>query len=593
MPGHRRKDQSYKGNAAFLCLLLLLFTLLLPERAHPSDETPTLRVRDQQISFATPPLLKDTEIYLPVRDPATARLFDLLRATFSWNEQEGRIEIRHGANEAVYVLEPPTLLLNGTPWDTPPEFLKEGAEIYFPLKPLIPTLQASLQGIPHTLSYTLYPTITGVDFQKKDGERVVRILASAQIDPTSSELKEPRRVVLDIPETVLEESARTPPPTDDELVKEIKIGQFQSTPPIVRVVMILDDKASYTIPPRLDLGQVSLVAQHRKETAGEPQIRLVKSKSDLLGVQYHEGKEGGVNILQVKVLLSAPLDFTWTRLKAPDNRLFIDFEQCAARVIEGKVPLTGPLVSEIRAGQFSKEPPVARVVVQMRDSYQVKLVPLPQSNQLIIKVIENMVEPEKSYSMGKGTLAARAGKGKIVVLDPGHGGSDPGTMKGMMVEKDLTLDIAARLYDLLVQDGYTVIMTRTQDVDVLGYKGGEREELQARTNVAEDARAHLFISLHINAAYSSWPSGISTHWYKAIDLRPARIFQKYLGKTDLADRGVSRNMFYVLRHSTVPAILVEMGFLTNSHDAKLLGDEIFREKLASLLRNAVNDYLSR
>jgi len=183
---------------------------------------------------------------------------------------------------------------------------------------------------------------------------------------------------------------------------------------------------------------------------------------------------------------------------------------------------------------------------------------------------------------------------KLIVIDPGHGGSDTGSMHNGLVEKNLTLDIALRLRTLLVARGWTVQMTRDTDRDVYGPNASDVDELQARVDVANNAGARLFVSIHANASTSSVPNGTTSYWYKPQDRSLAEAIQHRLVATcGTKDDGVVRERFYVIRRTTMPATLVETAFLSNADDAAKLRSPAFRQELALGIADGIKDYVGQ
>lgn len=186
--------------------------------------------------------------------------------------------------------------------------------------------------------------------------------------------------------------------------------------------------------------------------------------------------------------------------------------------------------------------------------------------------------------------------GDIIVLDPGHGGSDPGACNGKMGlrEKDITLDISKRMAEILSQRGWKVYLTRHTDTD-LTYPGSpDADELQARSDVANNCNASVFISIHCNASTNSGLSGSSYHWWKSSDKEIARALEGSLGENiGTRDKGARRDQFYVLSHSKVPSCLVETAFLSNPRDASLLGSAAYRQKIAEKLSAAIALFLTQ
>jgi N-acetylmuramoyl-L-alanine amidase len=197
---------------------------------------------------------------------------------------------------------------------------------------------------------------------------------------------------------------------------------------------------------------------------------------------------------------------------------------------------------------------------------------------------------------------------RLVVLDPGHGGSDAGTRGRRSVEKTMTLDLARRLQRCLEAAGLQVVLTRSSDKTL---------ELAQRVAFAGSKRADLFISLHFNSGGSA--EGIETYCVPpagaASTANPfRRLFEhphppcagnKYdeknvwlahcvqrsaLSATGAADRGVRRARFLVLRDAPCPAILIEGGFLSNrAEEQRILADD-YREKLARGIADGVLGY---
>ena len=185
---------------------------------------------------------------------------------------------------------------------------------------------------------------------------------------------------------------------------------------------------------------------------------------------------------------------------------------------------------------------------------------------------------------------------KIIVLDPGHGGSDAGAIGPTGVtEKSVALAVSLKAQKLLTVDGYKVIMTRTTDIDVAAPGVSDATELQARVNKAPP-NADIFISVHCNAFSNGSANGMETyHAPTAVKgSRLARLLNEELAKLGgLNNRGVKAARFYVMTHSKCPASLIELGFITNPREEKLLASDAYQQKLAQAITNAVNRYFNQ
>lgn len=175
-------------------------------------------------------------------------------------------------------------------------------------------------------------------------------------------------------------------------------------------------------------------------------------------------------------------------------------------------------------------------------------------------------------------------KDKIIVLDPGHGGSDAGAVgPGGTREKTVTLAVAGDVKALLEKAGAKVYLTRTGDDDVFGPLAAAREELQARVDVAQRYNADLFISIHANAAANPLARGTATYYYKktAYDALLAYEIQKGMVRAGaLKDKSFFPANFYVVKYTSMPAVLVELAFISNAGEERLLGDVKFQETMA-------------
>ena len=201
----------------------------------------------------------------------------------------------------------------------------------------------------------------------------------------------------------------------------------------------------------------------------------------------------------------------------------------------------------------------------------------------------------------------------VVAIDPGHGGGDsgavgilpPGAVTGLeprvnaqlqpvLYEKDVNLDVANRLNAWLMARGFPTLMTRTTD-----NAGGDvpytdvGTDLRARTNLANARPAEIFVSIHQNSA-STPASGTETYVKigapEPTQALAAAIQRSLVACLALPDRGVRERSFFVVRETTMPAVLVEGGFLSSPTDVALLAQPDFRQKMAEAIGGAVWSY---
>jgi N-acetylmuramoyl-L-alanine amidase len=218
----------------------------------------------------------------------------------------------------------------------------------------------------------------------------------------------------------------------------------------------------------------------------------------------------------------------------------------------------------------------------------------------LAKTIEPLVRPHR---------VADVGKVQTVVLDPGHGGHDKGQVSRYGAEKDFALDVARKLRPILQAKGFRVIMTREGDYFV---------PLEVRAKIANSARNSIFVSIHFNATnddpnatgfeiFSFTPRGAPSTsdgnvTSRSFNMQPgssvdaqsmalsACIYHSVLGQLREYDRGIKRARFAVLRLTTVPAVLLECGFLTERGESKLISNKDWRAKLAGAIGVGIENY---
>lgn len=209
---------------------------------------------------------------------------------------------------------------------------------------------------------------------------------------------------------------------------------------------------------------------------------------------------------------------------------------------------------------------------------------------------------------------------ELIVIDPGHGGGDPGTANRRLKlrEKDLTLDVAQRLRRDLERRGYRVALTRTKDTRL---KDSQAADLRARADLANRLGADLFVSLHFNAlpnhpsvhgieTYMLTPAGqrsTAAHLHTATDRKAdpgnrhdhwnavlgAAVHTRLLDALGATDRGLKRARFAVLRPVNCPAVLVEAGFLSNHAEAARIGTPAHRQRIAEAIGEGIGQYHER
>jgi N-acetylmuramoyl-L-alanine amidase len=186
-----------------------------------------------------------------------------------------------------------------------------------------------------------------------------------------------------------------------------------------------------------------------------------------------------------------------------------------------------------------------------------------------------------------------------VIIDPGHGGIDPGAKsKTGILEKDLVLEIAKKLETRLNSYSIYTVLTRTEDTDLAPEVKGplitrKREDLNRRAKMAQDHGADLLVSIHANSFSQSRWSGAQTFYYPGDDLGKVlaiSIQDRLVQDLGPNNRKAKAGDFRILRESKVPSAMVEVGFLSNPKEAELLSDPLYQDRLADAIAMGIVEY---
>ncbi len=187
--------------------------------------------------------------------------------------------------------------------------------------------------------------------------------------------------------------------------------------------------------------------------------------------------------------------------------------------------------------------------------------------------------------------------GKVIYLDSGHGGTDPGSVYKDIYEKDINLDICKKLQVLLENEGAIVYLTRYGDYDLSNttYQR-KKSDLNNRVKIINDSKADMYISIHLNSISSSTWSGAQV-FYDDVNKNNkelANIMQKQL-KEDLKTTRQIKEISNMLmnRKITIPGILIEAGFLSNPNDRYLLQKDEYQYKISESIKNGIIKYFNQ
>ncbi|MGN1402398.1 MAG: SH3 domain-containing protein [Bacillus sp. (in: firmicutes)] len=235
---------------------------------------------------------------------------------------------------------------------------------------------------------------------------------------------------------------------------------------------------------------------------------------------------------------------------------------------------TGP-GTEYDIVRLAKAGTAAMKISSSKDWFQIRL-----SDGTVAWVASWLTGPPQSHNV-RSTSSSLAGK--TIVIDPGHGGRDPGAVGKYNKEKALTLGTAVLLADKLNGAGAEVVMTRDKD---------EYISLHDRVRISHKNDADLFISLHYNAGSAS-RSGVMSFFYNNSDKELAMAIQEQLvSHTKLKDAGTGLGDFLVLRSNRQPAVLLELGFLSNEKEESVIATKLYQQKTAKGIYRGIINYFA-
>lgn len=381
-------------------------------------------------------------------------------------------------------------------------------------------------------------------------------------------LSDPERIVIDLPNTFLDRRIRNqeiPLCTDGSCKDIAKIGQFEFN--TARIVVTSDKAKNYLPIYSQDSQSLFLIDSDKLNHTS-----LVTNVANL-NKAFVRRIDSRTNELILS--FSAPVVHSILRTENALNLFLFNVksynEQDLIKTLNGSYynRLTMSLLPQIGIkGALNLHKSDVVRIEQSVDAKALKII--------ITRGLQDAVITEKPTKRSQV-------KGKIV-LDAGHGGSDYGAIREGINEKDITLDVVQRVDAILRSKGYKTALVRKDDTFV---------SLEDRVEFSESEKPELFISVHVNSAVSNDPSGIETHWYHDYSKNLAEVIHKNMVKQipSSKDRGLFKSKFYVINHTTVPAVLCEIGFLSNPDERNELVSDSRKQRTAKAIADGIIEYL--
>lgn len=385
-------------------------------------------------------------------------------------------------------------------------------------------------------------------------------------------LSNPSRIVYDFPNTLTDTKVRNKEYKINE-TDSVKIGQFSVNK--ARIVITTNDVNDY-IPVYSSDNQSLILANMKKVNY----TSLITNSSNVVGYSKEKNDEQTSSMV---LFFDAPIVHSVDRL----NSRFDVYLYNVSKYNEDRFKSTFAN-SPFSKAQVSLMPKIGiKISIPLEQDSVVNTYLGADGKTLKVKI----KEPKKKSAPILITpplvvTPAPVGSGKKkIVIDAGHGGSDAGAIGGGIYEKDITMDVSNRVKDLLSKQGYIVQMTRAGDSYV---------SLQDRVAISEKFDPDIFVSIHVNSSVRPEITGVETHYYHQESMSLAQTVHSSLASSVTSpNRGLFKSKFYVINHTTAPAILVEIGFISNSAERAQLVSEKRKQATAKAIADGVQNYFKQ
>lgn len=405
-------------------------------------------------------------------------------------------------------------------------------------------------------------SITNVTTEKTQDELLIKLFADKTIENVETMvLENPKRYVYDIKNAVLSVD-KDEITVNSDIIKSVRYSQFSLSPYDVRIVVELKQDTTLTAKYINGLYTISVL------DGGVPTVTSLKLTE-------------GENTASVYMTTDMTLNYSSYKLSNP-SRYVVELPDAdiAAPDLKG----SGEVIEK---AELTRKDGVTKLTIYLAGAVSATkcYITSRDGNIVVTANLTDTKEPENSEIKADGDF--------LIVIDPGHGGDEPGSLgkingEIVLYEKDINLKIGKRVYEILLERGYNVIATRTDDSTV---------SLMKRVEIANESNADLFVSVHNNSFTDSSAKGTLTmyaydtpksgHSFSGKDV--AGIIQPYLAaSTGSTDRKLMENSkIYVNAKTNMPAVLCECLFMSNPEDLGKLMDEAYAEKIAKGIADGI------
>jgi N-acetylmuramoyl-L-alanine amidase len=429
------------------------------------------------------------------------------------------------------------------------------------------------------------------------------------VQPKAQLYANPTRLIIDLPGTTLGRPTLNQP--IGGAIREVRVGQYNSQ--LTRLVVEL--APNYTIDPQQVLFQslspnqwsVQLPTPERITTTSrvttQPVVVTPPPRTPTPTIPPLDTATSA-NRLAIIEAIELVNEGTQLVIRADQRVRATSRWNARAKTYQILIP-NAQLAGQLRGPRLDARSSISQVLVRQQDRRTVAVLVKPspgtqigELNQLTDQLLALQLRQTRPVLPPTGSIPVRPPIGMttpdsfprvpygrtVVVIDPGHGGKDAGAIGiGGLREKDIILAISLQVAASLQQQGIQVVMTRSDDRFI---------SLEGRVQMARQARASVFVSIHANSISLRRPdvNGIETYYFSSQRLAQA-IHYSILQSLSTPDRGVRQARFYVLRNNSMPAALVEVGYVTGAGDASRLASPAYQRQMAEAIARGILLYL--
>lgn len=552
----RKKNIIYRV-AISLSILLILFSF--SAKGNISDDI-KLIINEETVLSDVSPIIKDNRTLVPMRV-----ISEYLGANVNWNNDTRTVTVEWDeSNVLKLVIDSKNAIFNNIvlPLDIAPIIYKERTMV--PLRFIGEIMEAEVNWNEKTRTVTVNKEIKnpsidpGPDSENKynisdvvyrvldDGTERITIKYDSLPEYKVFTLDNPYRVVIDFADTnMLKTSTQS---ISDSNLKSIRTAQFEED--TARLVLEFYEKSEYKVT-KYPEGNAILVDLPASEAPFSDNIISEITTTDNANYSSIKIKTDDYLKYDVVTKTSTKLILKFNNVNYKENSLSISPSTTVLKTV-----ITGNENDDLNVASTIKN--VSKIYVKQT------------------KTCTEIMFYKKSNSYD----------GIKIIIDPGHGGKQPGTVRDDVLEKDITLAVSLKLRDILINKGFDIGMIRDDDTYVL---------YTDRTSMAKDMNGDIFVSLHVNSYESSSPNGVEVHYTELNNGLSKKlstcILDAVVENTDLTRRATISGSNLAVTKGIMPSCLVEMGFITNDKDFAYMTSDGFDEIMAKAIAKGILNYI--